>query len=213
MNDGTPILELAVPKRIGAVIGATVLTAFVLFSIFLAIYNLFNWMAIIPSVIWLLLIGWTLISLSKEKGCRRFATEILGAFSLKQFVQAIRRENGLNEIQFGYQMFGNRFLYLTIPIDKIDHVNWRTGQATDMAKRDMNDWHVAVWYDHDNSIKSQKKAKWRHPDQDIYIVGPSGRKQEITNFGHALLDFLRKSGASLVQGNNECTFVRQLFTA
>ena len=218
MNDNdAPILELTVPKLIraviGAVIGAIVLTTFILFFIFMAIYNLFNWMAIIPSVIWLLLVGWVLIGFSKEKSCKQFATEILGAFSLKQFVQTICRENGRNEIQFGYQMFGRRFLYLTIPVDKIDHVNWSTGQATDMAKRDMNDWSVAVWYDHCDPIKSQMKAKWRYPDQDIYIVGPLGRKQDITDFGHAFLDFLCKSGASLAQGNNECTFVRQLPTA
>ena len=119
MNDGTPNLELAVPKSVrevvGAVIGAIVGTVFLLFFIFLGIYNLFNCMAIIPSLIWLLLVGWVLIGFRREKGSKQFATEILGAFSLKQFVQTIRRKSDQNEIQFGYWMFGHRFCISRFP--------------------------------------------------------------------------------------------------
>jgi hypothetical protein len=217
MNDGTPNLELAVPQSVrevvGTLIGAIVVTAFLLFFIFLGIYNLFNGIAIIPSLIWLLLVGSVLIGFCKEKGSKQFATEILGAFSLKQFVQTICRENGQNEIQFGYWMFGHRFLYLTVPAEKIDHVNWHTGQASHMAKRDVNDWSVAIWYEHGDPIKSQKEHWRKNPDQEVYIVGHSGRKQEIETFGLALVEFLRKSGATLVQGENGCTFVRQLAAA
>jgi len=210
MAGPTSTVELAVPKPVGAVIGATVLIAFLLSSICLVIYNLLNWMAIIPSIIWLLLVGTVLIGLGKSTGHKQFATEILGAFSFKQFVQTIRRENSQNEIQFGYQMFGYRFLYLTVPVEKIDHVHWSTGQASHMAKRDMNDWSVAIWYEHGDPVKSPKQHWMRHPDQEDYIVGPQGRKREIENFGRTFVEFLQKSGAILVQGENECTFVRQI---
>ena len=210
MANDAPILELKVPKSIGAVIRTTVLTTIILFFIFLAIYNLFNSTATIPSIIWLLLVAFIFWDSGKSKGYKQFAIEILGAFSLKEFVQTIRRENGHNEIQFGCQMFGRRFLYLTVATVKIDHVNWKTGQATDMAKRDMNDWSVLVWYNHGDSVKSQKRAKRPHPNQDLYIVGPPGRRKEIETFGLVFIEFLRKSGVTIVQGNNKCTFVRQL---
>ena len=208
----TSKLEMTVPKSLDTMVGAIVATAFLLFFIILGVFNLFNQIAIIPSIIWLMLIGMWLHAGGKEKGFRRFAIDVLGYFSLNQFIRTTSRESGHNEIQFGYKIFGCRLFYLTIPLNKIESVNWSTGQATSMTGRDMNDWHVFIWHDHDNPAKSQRKAKLPyplpHPDQDVYGVGPSGRKQEIEAFGHAVVDFLRNSGATLVQGNNECTFVR-----
>jgi len=192
-----------------AVVVAMVLTAFLLFFVLLAIHNLFHGAAIIPSAIWLFLVGASLIGFGRERGVRRLAIDLLGAFSLKEFVRTGRPENGQNEIQFGYQIFGCRLLYFSVSADKVESIHWGTGQATSRAGRDMDDWSVAIWYDHGDPIKSQKQQKWRHPDQDIYIVGPMGRKQEIAAFGNVLLDFLRKSGASLMQGRDECTFERR----
>jgi hypothetical protein len=215
-ND-TPILELEVPKPVRVVVGAVVVgifgTAFLLFFIFLAVYNLSNRMAIIPSAIWLLLVGSVLIGLSKEKGSKQFATEILGAFSRKEFVQTICRENGENEFQYGFRMFGLHFSYFTIAVDKIESVKWNTGQASHFAGRDVGDWHIAVWYDHGDLVKSKKQHWMKNPDQDLYLIGLEAPKEKTAALGHALLDLLQKSGASLIQGNNDCTFVRQSPTA
>ena len=209
MSTPTSTQELAVPKQMREVVGAMMLASFLLFFVSLAVYNLLNCAAIIPSILWLLLVGAVLAGFSREKGARPFAIEILGAFSLKHFVRTIHRETGGTEIQFGYRMFGRCHLYLTIPVEKIEHINWSTGQATHMARRDMNDWSIAIWYEHGDPIKSQKQKGSLNPDQDVYIVGTPGRKENVAAFGHALLVFLRGSGASLVPGNNECTFVRQ----
>ena len=77
-----------------------------------------------------------------------------------------------------------------------------------MAGRDMNDWHVAVWYDHLDPVRSQKQAKWRKPDQEVYILGPSSAKEITGEFAHAFLRFLAEGGVNLLPGKDERTFVR-----
>lgn len=208
-----PILELPVPKTMRAVIGGTIctimLTTFTLFSVGLAIYNLCNWTAIIPSTIWLLLVGFFFSGLIKTDGCKKITTDILGTFSKKEFIRTISLEKGQTAFQYGFKIFGHWFSYFTVAVETIETVKWDTGQASDMAGRDMNDWHVAVWYDHDDPAKSQKQNTLKKPDQDLYIVGMSGAKAETAALGFAVVDLLRKTGATFAQGDDDCTFVRR----
>lgn len=209
MNEGiTPALELAVPKPKRAVIGALIGTSFLLFFILLAIYNLCSGRAIIASSCWLLLVGTVLFGFCKERGIGQVVVGYLGAFSSKESIQAIPRESGKSEIQFGYRLFGARFQYLRIAADKIAMVHWHTGQLSSRLGRDAGDWSVAVWYEHDDPAKLEKQKWMRHPDLEVYIVGIEGQKEGTGVFGRALVDFLRKSGSPLVQGDNDCTFVR-----
>jgi len=212
MNDsGVPISELPVPKSKRAVIGAIMLTAFILFFVFLAIYNLCSWKAIIPSTIWLLLVGLTLGGFIKTEGSKKFATDILGAFSWNEFIRTIRLENGGIDFQYGFRMFGRWFAYFTVAVGKIESFNWSTGQASHLAGRELDDWSVAVWYRHDDLAKSQKALSYKSkkPDQDLFIIGMSGAKVETTALGHSVLNLLRESGASFAQGENDCAYVRE----
>ena len=160
MNDGVAtILELPVPKSKGTVLGAVVVTAFILSFSSLAIYNLFNWTGVLPSTLWLLLVGSVVVGTIKSKGLKQSAIELLGVFSLGEFVQAIRLTSGQVEVQFGYQLFGRRFVHFNIAVEKIEHVKWSTGQASHRAGRDVNDWSVAVWYDHGDPVKSERNRK------------------------------------------------------
>jgi hypothetical protein len=209
MIRSTPLPELAVPQPVRAVIGAFALTGFILFFVLLAVENLLNWAAVIPSLIWLSLVSAVLFGFCKERGISQVLTEILGAFARKQFARAIPHDGGQSEIQFGYRILGYQRLHLAIPLDKIKSVNWSTGQATHMAGRDMNDWSVALWYDHDDPARSEEKKGLRKPDQEVYIVGPTGKKENTAAFGRSFVDYLRESGASLVAGDDDCTFVRR----
>ncbi len=214
MNDsGISVLELHVPKPRRVIIGAIVLATFILFFISLAIYDLCNRMAIIPSLIWLLSISVTVIGFCREKGTRQFAVEILGAFSRKEFVRTKHRENDPNEFQYGFWMFGYHFSFCTIPVDKIESVEWHTGQASHFAGRDVGDWHVAVWYYHGDSVKRQKQRWMKNPERDLYLIGLSGPKEETAALGDALLDLLQKSGTTFAQGKDDSTFMRQLAVA
>lgn len=215
-SEGIPDREIPVPKSIRAVIGALVgamtLSGFILFFVLLAIYNLCNWTAIFASMIWLLLVSLIVGGLIKSKERKQFATDILGSFSRKEFVRAIRLENGETAFQYGFKMFGRWFLYFAVAVRKIESVEWSAGQASHHAVRDLGDWSVAVWYDHDDPVKSQhaRSYKSRRPDQELFIVGMSGKKETTAALGHALLELLRDAGANFSQGENDCSFVRQL---
>jgi len=204
MNDSdAPILELPVPKFKRVVIGAIMLAAFILFFVLLAIYNLCNFTGIIPSTIWLLLVGIVL------GGWKKFTTDILGTFSRKEFIRAIRRDDGKTDFEYGFRLFGRWFSYFTVAVGKIETVKWNTGQASHFAGRELDDWSVAIWYDHDDPVKSQNALSFKKPDQDLYIIGMSGAKAETAALGQSVLNLLRKSGATFTQGENDCAFVRQ----
>lgn len=215
MNDtGTTALKLAVPKSVravvGAVIGTVLLTVFLLSSIYLAIYDLLHVQGIIPSLVWLSLIGLIFFATFRGERGKNVGVKFLGAFSRKEFVQIVNNEGRQNEFQFGYQAFGHQFLYFVVAADRIAQIDWDTGQISDRAGRDMNDWHIALWYEHGDPEKSKWKKQYRlrHPDWDVHCFGPTGPKQKISAFGGDLVDFLRSSGISLVQGASDHIFTR-----
>lgn len=208
MNESvTPLLELAIPKPKPAIIGPIVLASFLVFFIALAIYNLFHVRAIIPSSIWLLLVGFMLFGFCKEFGIKHVAIHILGAFSRNEFIQTLPRKNGPNEIRFGYSFFRHRLLYLKVSADKIAKVNWHTGQLSSRLGKDAGDWSVGLWYEHGDPGKSQRQHWMRNPDQEVYVVGLEGPKEKTATFGRSLVDFLRSSGINLIPGENDCSFV------
>ncbi len=104
-------------------------------------------------------------------------------------------------MSIGYRLLGRKFNYLVINAQSIESVDWSTGQATAMAGHDMNDWHVAMWFDADE--KSRKRAGIHKPDKGIYIVGPSDRKEKTEALGLAFIAFLREAGASLTERDED----------
>lgn len=215
MSEPIRTLELRVPRTrrdvVGTVIGAILAMAFPLFFAWLAIYDLLNSIAFIPSILWLALVGFIIFVLWKEMGPKKVLIEIAGAFAPKQFVWVNPRGDTRKEMHYGYQVFGHRISYWKIPADKITEVYWNTGQASHMAGRDMNDWHVVIWYEHGDPAKMLKREKYsKNPDQDLYLVGPSGKKENTAAFGRSLLDLLQKSGVLLSQGEDDCHFKRDV---
>lgn len=202
-------MELPVPKHVRSVVGSAVFHAFVGSSILLAFYNLFHLEAVVASLCWLLFVGLMFFDSCRRKGIRQVAAGILGSFARREFVWATN-EAGFGEIQFGYRVFGRRFFCRKIATDKIEEVNWSTGQATSVAGRDMNDWHVTVWYDHGDPAKSERRLKYRKPNQEPYSVGPDGRKEDIVAFGHALGDFLCEAGARLAKRSDQTGYFRDI---
>ncbi len=193
--------EMPIPKPRIEVIAAFLITALIVFFVILAVGNLLNRVALISSSVWLLLVTGVIWSRCREEGVRKFLINLRGVFASKQFVESISGGTHPTEIRFGYQLLGHRHFYLRLRVDKIETVDWRFGQAN---------WCVCLWFDHDDPAKSEKKQKWHvKPDQDIYIVGPCRRKEDTAALGHSFVDFLRQAGASLVRGEDECSFVRK----
>jgi hypothetical protein len=76
----------------------------------------------------------------------------------------------------------------------------------------MNDWHVAIWYDHNDPTKSERGREWklRKPDQECYVFGPSAAKEETTLFAHSFITFLQNAGLELEPVPDETCYRRPL---
>jgi len=202
--------EMTIQKSESEVAFLLVIYLTVVIFMVLAIVNIFLRVALIPSCIWIALVNMIIWSKSrKQGGLLRFLANCLGDIFGRHFAEIPTRDLQWPEIRFGYELFGHRFFNQTIRIDRIEMVAWRTGQATDMAGQDMNDWHVFLWYDHCEQAKSEKRQKlYRKPDQDLYIVGPSTKKNKTEALGMELVAFLQSVGATLVQSEMNNCFVR-----
>ena len=113
----------------------------------------------------------------------------------------------MKQIQFGFDLFGHRFVQKLIPIESVESVEWSSGQATHMAGRDMDDWSVFLWFYLDDP---KGKGKERFPakaGQGLYVVGPSRSKGQTAALGMSFVDFLRASSADLILASDTC-FVR-----
>lgn len=164
-----------------------------------------NWMAIISSCIWLGLVLLIVYAACKEYGIVEFLKNILGAFAYKHFIE--NEQEG--EIRIGFLFFGMSFFYIKLPVEKVASVEWHAGQGTHFAGRDMNDWSVALWYDHDDPKKSEDRKSWKYADQEVHIVGPSGKKEITAALGDSLVLFLNKAGTKLIPSDDECKFIRK----
>ena len=204
-------LEMTIPRLRSDTAWDGVLIFIVVFFGFLAILNLVNHVAIIPSAIWLVFVTVTIWNGCREVGgLRRYLVDRCSVFAGRRFVLYLSGQTDSRRIRFGFEMFGCRVFQRDVQIERIESVEWTPGQATSMAGHDMNDWQVVLWFDHCNPVKSKRDHMLRKPDQDLLIVGPSRRKEDTSSLGFEFVAFLRKSGARLKQGANDNVFVREV---
>jgi hypothetical protein len=203
--------EMPIPKSRAGAVSQFVVTLLVLAFVLLAILNLCNGVGIVASSIGLVFIAMMIGSAATEEGgLRRFLINRLGELFGKLFVVSHFSDAEPGAIRFGFRLLGHRFIQQTIPVGRIESVEWNTGQATARAGHDMNDWHVVVWFDHNDPRKSEKRGNWPKPDQDLHIVGPSSQKERAEELGLSLVAFLRDAGADLIQGTTANCFVRRV---
>jgi hypothetical protein len=205
--------EMPIPKSRSEGVLTFVFASIIILFAFLGMVNLCNRTALVSSSLWLVLITIILWSGSKtDGGFRKYLANRLGDLVGRRFVDAISQNAQPGEIRLGYKLLGHRVIQQIIAIEAIESIAWYTGQATDITKRDMNDWQVRLCVDHHDSDKSAKKRKLKHrkPDQDVYIIGPAMRKDLAEALGLSLVTFLRDAGAKLTQGEIPTSFIRQV---
>jgi hypothetical protein len=200
---------MTIPKSGLEAILQCAMTLIVVSFALLAIVNLCNWVAPIASSIWLAFVTMIIQSGSKrEGGFRSYLTNRLGEVAGRHFVESSSQAAQPQEIRFGYDLFGHRFIQQRVEIDQIESIVWNPGQATDMAGRDMNDWRVYLWFYHNDPGKAAKK-RGPYRDQDIHSIGPSTRKDRAEALGLAFVAFLRDAGVELIEGAIPTCFIRQ----
>jgi hypothetical protein len=161
-------------------------------------------MSIVASVLWLVLLVLAISSnMRVAGGVRRFSVELLGRYARHHFVRAAPATGHANNISIGFSICGHDQIYLRVNTDAISSICWSSGQATAMSGRDMNDWHVAMWYHHPDG--PQRKPFPGVRDEEVYIIGPSGPGKLVETFGQHLVEFLSAIGVKLAPGNN-CEF-------
>lgn len=201
-------LELPAPtgSGCGVVLAIVFVGGFVGGFVALAADNLIHYqttslLGLVPSVLWLALVAFVVFMTLFEIGVWGSLVACLGEFSRRHFVEAVRDgERGV--IGFGFELFGRTFYYLRIKYGQVSSVVMDTGQATDLAGHDMNDWSVVLWYH-----EPRRRLRFGFRDgEEVYIVGPCGPKQRTAQFFAAFVEFLRAAGVELHPGEKENEF-------
>ena len=194
-------LEMAVPNSLWCgeiIVGLLVLFTFLLAPAIFAAVSLIAFQLDISGKIctWLLLLFTTgLFWLATHEarmgyksggGFREFGRDFLSFFARKHFLESVPQSDGSVEIRYGFRLFGHRWLFLKLPLDKIEGVSWRPGQG--------GSWTVFIQCNDDRFTYGTT------------TIGPSGGVNKIEDLGLAIVDFLCRAGAKLVEGEDEATY-------
>jgi len=167
-----------------AVIISTVVVTFFI----LAVRDLLLGVAVVPSILWLLLLAFVATGNIRELGLRGYALEFLGAFSRKQ-VLAVRSCGDTKVLEEGFRLFGSNIVQRRIPSADLVSVNWSRGQASEMAGRDVNDWSVAVWH-----------QRGEPPRRKVLIIGPPQPRAAAEALGYQVVRLLEDEGIVVAIG-------------
>lgn len=196
--------QMTIPKSRSEVVFNVILSAIVVFFLLLAVFALLIQVAIVASCLWIVIVAAMVSATCKsEGGFRKFLINRLGDVVGRKFVET----STSGEIRFGYQLLGYRFLQRSVSLNKVASVEWSPGQASGMAGRDMNDWIIGLWFDRPDPIKRKNKT-YLKADQNVYVVGPSRRKEDTRSLGLSFVAFLCSAGLTLVEDEKENCFVR-----
>jgi hypothetical protein len=206
-----PHREMTIPKSRIEILWTGFLSLIVVVFALVALLNLANGDAFVPSILWLIIVAWIIWSGSQEAGgIRSFLIDWLASLAGRKFALSPTDNASLPCIRFGFELFGHRFFQKDIEIDRIESVEWTPGQATGMTGRDKRDWSVVLWYDHGDPEMSKKRHMLPKPDQDVYIVGPEGRREKTATLGMEFITFLREVGVTLAPGKDNNVYVREI---
>ena len=167
-------------------------------TVAVAIFNLVHFEALIPSTLWLALAAFGVWAALDDGPPGHLLINTLGGFSYRQFVEAARSDKGNLSINFGYELFGRSFYQLRIPAEDVWWVNWTAGQASHRAGRDMDDWHVAIWYRDEND---------KIDGRNLRLIGYESSRERIRKFGNQCVEFLKRAGIELVWDEAESEWV------
>ncbi|MBI1321811.1 hypothetical protein GC170_01290 [bacterium] len=152
----------------------------------------------ISSALWISMLMFMLVmDIHIAGGIAFWAKCQVARFAKVHWVRIVRNDPWPSTISIGFELFGRDFDRFRIALPDITKIDWTSGQATELAGRDMNDWHVALWY----RKKRRSGNAIRSADEpcDLVLIGPQGTKEETAELGERLVRFLVESGVDLIQ--------------
>ncbi len=179
--------------------------------IWLAAWNLGHFrerylVSLLASGFWLLLSGFVCFGACyfEPGSVRQCFINLLGQFGARQFAWIERSDGESPTVCFGYELWGRRFKYVSVRADRIGSVDWSTGQATWMAKQDMDDW--CVWVRFPPESQSEHRPRFAADQQRLHSVGTCGPKVVIAAFGLTVVKFLERAGVVMVPSDDGCRY-------
>jgi hypothetical protein len=132
--------EMTIPKSWSEVLFQFVMTVIIAGFAILAVVDLFMKVAMIPSIIWLVVLVVLLRpAIKRDGGVRTWLINRLGDLAGRRFAGYSPEGSVRREVYIGFEFLGHRFIQRANPIDEIQRVEWRAGQASAMNRRDMRD--------------------------------------------------------------------------
>jgi hypothetical protein len=119
-------------------------------------------------------------------GIREFGRDFVSFFARKRFLESVPQCDGSVGIRYGFQLLGHRHYFFKLPVHKIQGLDWRPGQGGSRT--------VFIQCDDDRF------------DYGLTSIGPTGGVNRIDPLGLAIVDFLCRAGARLVEGEDEATY-------
>lgn len=190
--------EIVVKKGLGEFTVVVVISLIFAGSCAMALSNLVNQVAMLPSGLWIGLVSFLLIVNLREVGFRAFCISLLAAFCRRQSLRVRAATDG-PELEVGFKLLAVNVVERRIPADDLVTIEWNTGQASDMAGRDVGDWSVLIWYRHRDFAREARERELgrRRPGEAVLAIGPPQPKQIAESLGHHVLAFLHNRGIAV----------------
>lgn len=200
--------RITIPKPRGEIVYHAVMTMIVIVFFVLAVLNIVNRVALIPSCLWIaivVMIVW--IGIMNAGNLRAFLVNRLGDLVSQHFATVLQSDTESRVVLFGFKVLGWHFVMKSIFIDRIRTVYWGPGQASAMSGNDADDWSLWVGFEHRDPKQREKRREWcLNPDLELYGVGASTPRVEAEKLGLALIALLRSAGAVIAPTDKATAF-------
>ena len=163
----------------------------------LALFNLaflrpLETVPLLASIAWVSIISFSFVSNCWTLGLRQHCIDLLGGCVRNRFVRVEQSDSGDQTLGFGFVFASRCFSQLKFKSEGIRTIDWNMGQSSGRTGKDMDDWHVVVWFDVTSIVYNANGN-----ELGICLVGQSGSKEEMESYGYSFIEFLRQNHIEL----------------
>ncbi|WP_372367192.1 hypothetical protein [Candidatus Uabimicrobium sp. HlEnr_7] len=165
--------------------------SFFLFFITIALLNISQNIALVPSFLWLGIVFFFVRGSIYYEGLKSFFLGHIKLLATRHFL-TIDHSNEKPILQFGYELWGKRFYCFQTSVDNLAIVSWSYGQGSHRLGWDCGDWGVTFCIN--TSACGEKKS------QEVFCINEHDlSRKNCFKLGIAIVIFLQRNGAQLTQ--------------